>query len=79
MGVSDFPVGPTVNLVAAYLIMKNCLNTFYVNIHLSLPNSDANGSLCSADGHGGDADPARQQLVGHRQEPGGQRHSLSLD
>merc|ERR1711962_1962339 len=35
----------------------------------SIPNSDADGSLCSADGHGGDADPARQQLVGHRQEP----------
>ena len=77
MGVSDFPVGPTVNLVAAYLIMKNCLNTFYVHFHFSLPDSDADGSLCSADGHGGDADPARQQLVGHRQEPGEQRNSLS--
>merc|ERR1711899_305000 len=35
----------------------------------SIPDSDADGSLCSTDGHGGDADPARQQLVGHRQEP----------
>ena len=45
--------------------------------HFSLPDSDADGSLCSADGHGGDADPARQQLVGNRQEPGEQRISLS--
>ena len=71
--MSDFPVGPTVSLVAAYLARKvrKRVATF-VHIRYGnccLPDGNTDSSLGSTNRHGSNADSAGEQLIGNSQEP----------